>query len=205
MKQLVFRFDVDTHKCVKQGIPNLIALAKRQNVKFTFFVHFGRAVSQKNFLVAMIKKSKPTKKHAHLSALTKLGFKNYLVAAILNPQIGVVGQKEIRDAIHNGHEIGLHGGRNHETWNREALHWTKGRVNEEISWGINEMKKISSTYKMLGFASPHWKGNNRIYSVLAEKGFTYVSDIHSNKPLQKIDTKNHYLTFQITFLVSRWG
>lgn len=189
MKQLVIRFDVDTHKCVKQGIPNLIAIGRKHNVKFTFFVNFGRAVSQKDYIFEILKKSKSVKKHTHLSAFTKLGFKDYLVAAFLNPQIGSIGSKSILSAIKNGHEIGLHGGRNHEVWNREALHWGRKRIEAEITWGIHEMSKIKPKYKMISFASPHWKGNDRIYSVLRRKEFAYVSDIHTNKPLQKIDTK----------------
>jgi hypothetical protein len=38
MKYFCFRFDVDTPKCIKKGVPNLISLSKKLDVPFTFFI-----------------------------------------------------------------------------------------------------------------------------------------------------------------------
>lgn len=37
MNRLVFRFDVDTHKCIRDGVPNLLEISDEMDVPFTFF------------------------------------------------------------------------------------------------------------------------------------------------------------------------
>lgn len=190
MKYLVFRFDVDTHKCVRDGMPNLLNLAKKHNVSFTFFVNFGQSIHLQSFFLQKFKKQKTSEpEHTNLSALTKLGFVDYLVAAIINPVIGQMGKQVIQRAVMEGHEVGLHGGKNHELWNQQALGWGKKVIKKNIEWGITQMNAIVPSYKMVGFAAPHWKGNDKIYSVLKHLGFGYVSDIHTDKPVQVITKK----------------
>lgn len=36
-KTFSFRFNVDTHLCARKGVPNLIALADKLDVRFAFF------------------------------------------------------------------------------------------------------------------------------------------------------------------------
>ena len=36
MKSLVLRFDVDTYRCINEGVPNLLRLAREEQVKFVF-------------------------------------------------------------------------------------------------------------------------------------------------------------------------
>ena len=50
MKYFCFRFDVDTPKCIKSGVPNLISLSKKLDVPFTFFINMGRGTSRWSFI-----------------------------------------------------------------------------------------------------------------------------------------------------------
>lgn len=45
MSYVVFRFDIDSHVCMKQGVPMLLDISKKHDVQFTFFLNAGRAVS----------------------------------------------------------------------------------------------------------------------------------------------------------------
>lgn len=184
MKYLTLRFDVDSHKCIKEGVPRLLKLAEETDVKFTFFVCVGRAIDQMSFLSNKFKES--GEKHDNLSAFTKLGFKDYLVAAIMNPNIGVVGEGVIRECIQKGFEVGLHGGANHELWNRQIDAWSKRKIESEIKWGIDVITSIEPSYKVKSFAGPHWKGNKKVYDVLKKHSFDYVSDVHTDEPVEKI-------------------
>lgn len=176
MASIVFRFDVDTHKCARDGVPNLLRLGTETNTKFTFFVNCGRAVSVYETLSK--KFNAPTHVSVHsapqLSALQKLGKWDYLWAALVNPNILRAHRNEIEELAKHGHEIGLHGGRNHETWMSHAQNWNHETVQNEVHWGLNELRSIGIT--PTGFASPGARGSNIICKVLNENSFKYYSD-----------------------------
>ena len=46
MNKLAFRFDIDTHKCIRDDVPNLLEISEERDVKFTFFLNSGRAISR---------------------------------------------------------------------------------------------------------------------------------------------------------------
>lgn len=55
-KRFVFRFDIDTHKCIRDGVPNLLAIFKEYNVPCTFFLNTGKSVSFWDSLGYLLKK-----------------------------------------------------------------------------------------------------------------------------------------------------
>lgn len=131
VKFFCFRFDVDSFRCINKGTPNLIALSKNLNVSFTFFINMGLAASR----WISIKKLFSKKNHSangfvyKLSNLKKLGFGDYFLTAVINPPVGSSCPDIIRDLNEAGHEIGLHGGRNHALWQHEG-----GGL---VAWGKN--------------------------------------------------------------------
>jgi peptidoglycan/xylan/chitin deacetylase (PgdA/CDA1 family) len=168
------RFDVDTHRCVREGMPALSDLGERLGVRFTFFVNMGRAVSR----VSMLRRRAPVRMAAKLSALDKLGWRGYLVAAGLNPRVGT-GSAGIIAAAHDaGHEIGLHGGRNHAVWQHGAGSWTAERLAAEIDAVLPDLARLLGDTVPAGFASPGWVTHPRLPGLLAERGFAYVADLH---------------------------
>lgn len=189
MKYFCFRFDIDTHKCLHEGVPRLLNLACELNVKYTFFVNFGQAVNRSLFINELVRGTKKTIGTKSLSALTKLGIKDYISVALFNPFIGTSSQNILGEILRQGHEIGLHGGRNHETWLRQAHTWPITTIRRELMWGINQMKHVSDL-RMAGFASPGWNGSKKINTVLEELHFSYVADIHSDKPYETIKVVN---------------
>ena len=104
-KLFCFRFDVDTHRCIRHGMPALSTLARRLDAPFTFFVNMGRAVSRSAALGSLISASVPSAvpDAAKYSARTKLGWRGYLEAAILNPKVGGAAHDVIRQAHGAGH------------------------------------------------------------------------------------------------------
>lgn len=186
MKYFCFRFDVDTHKCLQEGVPPLLSLARDLNVKFTFFVNFGQAVNRASFLGTMIKKTRRIVKTKSLSALTKLGVKDYVFISLFNPFIGEGDPSILKNTIKDGHELGLHGGKNHETWSRYAHRWTVEEIRNELIWGREQIKRISDREPISGFASPSWNGSEKINNILREFNFTYVADIHSDQPIETV-------------------
>lgn len=190
MKYFCFRFDVDTHKCLKEGVPNLLKLGKKLHIKFTFFINFGQALDHREFIKERILNLKQSSPANSLSAFAKLGLWDSLVLTLFNPYIGKNNLSIIQNILKSNHEIGLHGGKNHETWLRNAKKWPKKTIKKEIVWGHNILKSIFSGKSVCGFASPGFNGSSKINKILHELGFSYVADIHSGKPVERISIVN---------------
>lgn len=169
------RFDVDTHRCVREGMPALATLGKSLDAPFTFFVNMGRAVSRRAALERCSGVRGTTAEK--LSARKKLGWRDWLVAATANPEVGAGAPDVITAARDLGHEIGLHGGRNHALWQREAPSWTAERVGAEIDAVLPELKRLLGATPP-GFASPGWSTHPALPSLLVERGFRYLADLH---------------------------
>ena len=178
MKYFCFRFDVDTHKCMQEGVPNLIQLGEELGVPFTFFINMGEAISLKETFLKILSKKKKIreeKNESKFSPLKKLGKKDYLIAALLNPKTGFNNINIIKELIEKGHEFGLHGGRNHAKWQNNAHKWEKEKIREELKYTLKKLKKHGIN-SCKSFCSPGFTCNSALHEVLHELGFKYASD-----------------------------
>ncbi|MDX1673398.1 MAG: polysaccharide deacetylase family protein [Longimicrobiales bacterium] len=174
-----FRFDVDTHRCVRQGVPNLLALAADLDARFTFFVNMGRAVSRTHTLRRRIRRGgeRAEATAAKLPATAKLGVRDTLIAAIANPRVGAGAPHVLQDAAEAGHELGLHGGANHAAWQAAARTWSGDRLRAEITAARDSLETIVGE-RPDGFASPGWTSPSPLPRILEELGFRYMADDH---------------------------
>lgn len=178
-KLLAFRFDVDSHRCIRAGVPNLLDLGRKTGARFTFFVNMGRAIDRIASVRALFRRPGETAdSRTHLSAREKLGLRQYLVAALLNPRVGGGRPGVIRRMLREGHEVGLHGGRNHASWQAGADEWDEPRFRQEVAAGRRQLLRAAAPagIDLRGFASPGWQGPPRLWPILAEYGFEYVAD-----------------------------
>ncbi|MCH8157914.1 MAG: polysaccharide deacetylase family protein, partial [Nitrospinae bacterium] len=182
MKYFCFRFDVDTHKCIQTGIPNLIRLSKNLDVSFTFFMNMGRGTSRWNFIKRKLAagNSPATPSAQKLSNLNKLGVWDYLVTALANPKVGASRPDIIQELDANGHEVGLHGGANHGIWQSEGAGWSEEKFRQEVIPAQNALTRWLRE-KPAGFSSPGWQGSTALYRVLESGGFQYAADAYGEK------------------------
>lgn len=181
-KLICFRFDVDTPLCIGSGVPALVALAKEHRVKFTFFFNMGHSVSRWDQIRDLLSRRNKNAgiQIRKLSSLEKLGLRRYLEIATFNSKVGCSNPECIVQAFREGHEIGLHGGKNHGLWQRHAQAWTSDRLYDEIRWGKTQLERILGE-NVASFSSPGWNGSALLNEILAELGFKYAADIHSSK------------------------
>lgn len=173
MHKLIFRFDIDTHKCIRDGVPNLLRMADIYHVPFTFFLNLGKAVSVKESLKDIF--SKKCGGADRMSAREKLGNRDYLYAALKNPQLFYYS-RQISNLLHSNCETGIHGGKNHALWGRYADTWDEETVENEIGWAISRLQKIEPAYQPFGFASPEWNTPKNLEKVLLQYHFKYYAD-----------------------------
>ena len=175
MKVFALRFDIDTPKCLAEGVPPLIDLAEAHGVRFSFYLTVGRSVSIPNFLAARFSGKAGEPSAAALSARQKLGWRDYLYTALVNPKIGPT----FRNIVHRlaaSQELGLHGGRNHELWHHQSPTWSHEKTKDEVQWAVDWLRKEGFPVK--GFSSPGWTSPPDLAQVLAEAGFKYRADRH---------------------------
>ena len=179
MKYFCFRFDVDTPKCIKKGVPNLISLSKKLDVPFTFFINMGRGTSRWSFIKKIIPFGSKSIPHTtfKLSNLKKLGLWDYFIMALFNPQVGNSHPHIIKSLKKAGHEVGLHGGSNHGEWQNESHSWGNQKIFKEIIPALNSLTKFLGE-RPLGFSSPGWCGSNDLNTILESLDFYYVADAH---------------------------
>ncbi len=189
-KFLCFRFDVDTHVCLRDGVPNLLEMMTRYGVKCTFFVSMGRAFDRRQVVRERFRARKTSTKY-NFSMISKLGRANTVEALLINPKIGASYSKILENAIASGHELGLHGGRNHATWNRHAVGWDTELLEDEIIFGLDNFKGLGLPTPA-SFASPCWKSPKHLPGILQRNGISMLSDSHSDDMPFKKDGLHHY-------------
>ena len=177
-KIVCFRFDVDTYPCAAKGVPNLVELARKYDTKFTFYFNMGRAIHIPTLLFG--KKSTPLlERAAKLSNMQKLGMIAFVHTALLNPRVGSSFPANIVEAHREGHEIGLHGGRNHGDWVSNVHRWSEQKIVDELDWGLSRLVEAGID-DVHSFSSPGWQGPDSLHTALAHRGFTSVADIHGH-------------------------
>ena len=181
MKLLVLRFDIDTFRCIKEGVPNLLDLAREEQVRFTFFCNMGRAISRPALFRKLLLQHRPSahgmRSEAKLSASVKLGYSQILGTILMNPMVGMSHPQTLRRVRHEGHEVGLHGGRNHGAWQHEFRGWDASRIRREVSAGKFMFEQAVGTPPRL-FSSPGWQGSGALNSILKDMGFKASADRH---------------------------
>lgn len=176
-RSICFRFDVDTPKCLREGMPNLLSLAREMDVPFTFFVNPGRAIARRD-LFARKKKSTSRENITKLSVRDKQSIFNVLELLVRNPEIVAIDkQKIIAQAIAQGHEIGLHGGHNHALWQHGAHTWGYEKIMEEIEFGMSALHKAGAK-NITSFASPGWNSPASLVDIIPNKGIKLLADTH---------------------------
>ncbi len=197
MRAIALRFDIDTHLCLRDGVPLLLDLAAECQIPMTFYVNMGRAVDLRAALKRRLRFGRagnhPVVKK---SIIEKLGFAGYLRALLVNPRVGASYPLVLQRIVQEGHELGLHGGRNHGAWQASALEWSISRLKKEVVWGLEEMRSAGLPQPD-SFSSPGWVSPLSLPPLLAELGFTVLADVHDSEcsaytgvstPIQTVNT-----------------
>ncbi|MGM0504859.1 MAG: hypothetical protein ACQESQ_09590 [Bacteroidota bacterium] len=153
----------------------MLKLAEKESVPFSFYVNPGRAVDFKEILRNITNKN--NKKSLKLCNFQKLGYRYWLETIFSNPEIGKGNESILKSLLKQGHELGLHGGMNHGTWQRSS------QVENIISTLlIPAMEWFENNFGIpAGFTSPGFRKIEKAYSLLNKWGLRYISDtINSN-------------------------
>lgn len=193
---LALRFDVDSIRCIEEGIPRLRRLADRVGVRFTFFVNMGHSFNWTYNLRHVLGRrgqsgagssgtaapGPPVQGPVSLPVTRKLGWSAVARTIAFNPRLGD-RYRATFDALHaEGHELGLHGGMDHVVWQR-ALDDLDSEALERLYRPAAET--FAARYgRPEAFASPGFRFNEAVLDLLDREGYTYASDMEGEEPFR---------------------
>ena len=189
MNTLAFRFDVDSVRCCRVGIPRLMDAADRLGVRFTFYVNLGRTFNWKHTLRHVARKQlrrvgSNAPGPASLPTLTKLGVSGVLETMLLNPRLGKRFRATFDRLFEAGHELGLHGGTDHPLWQRALGELSDRQLDDLLRPAYESFRRAYG--KPAGLASPGFRYDDRVLRLTDGYGFEYGSDLPGECPFRPI-------------------
>jgi len=181
MVRLALKVDVDTLRGTREGVPRLLALFARMNVRATFLFslgpdHTGRAI-RRAFRPGFFAKVQRT------SVLSHYGLKTLLYGTLLpGPDIGRRCASIMRAAEAAGHETGIH------TWDHVV--WQDGVAAASREWTMHPMRLAHARFVEIFGHAPRthgaagWQMNAYALQELDRWGLAYASDGRISDPMQ---------------------
>jgi len=179
MKQVVLKVDVDTYLGTLHGVPALLELFERFNVKASFLFSVGpdntgraiRRVFRKGFL----------QKVGRTSVVSHYGLRTLMNGVLKpGPHIGKRAGSVMREIAARGHEVGIHC-YDHVKWQDNVVgkdqHWTKREMNKALEAFRDAVGLEPQT---LGAAG--WQINRFVIALEEQMGFRYASDVRGREP-----------------------
>lgn len=184
------RFDVDSVTCLERGIPALLELGERRSVRFTFFVNMGRSFSWRHTVARTLgpgrrratrQDADPSPAHK-LPATAKLGRGGVLKTVLMNPRLGRRYRPALDRLFEEGHELGLHGGSNHATWQYALDELGEDGLERHVRPSFAAFRDRYG--QPSGFASPGFRYNAAVLELMDNEGFQYASDMAGDRPFR---------------------
>jgi undecaprenyl phosphate-alpha-L-ara4FN deformylase len=177
--RLGLKIDVDTLRGTREGVPRLLDLLARHDLRATFLFslgpdHTGRAL-RRVFRKGFMDKVRRT------SVVRHYGMRTLLYGTLLpGPDIGRRASAILRRVRGEGHETGIH------CW--DHVRWQDGVATADAAWTRREMQRACERYADVFKEPPAthgaagWQMNAHAMRLTQELGFAYCSDGRGRSP-----------------------
>jgi len=177
--RLALKVDVDTLRGTRVGVPNLVEILRRHDVRATFLFslgpdHTGRAI-KRVFRPGFVGKVQRT------SVVKHYGIKTLLYGTLLpGPDIGRRASDVMQGVRDAGHETGIH------CW--DHIRWQDGVAGADEAWTYAEMHRACERYTDVFREPPRthgaagWQMNVHALRLTQRLGFDYCSDGRGTHP-----------------------
>ena len=179
MRQVVLKVDVDTYLGTLHGVPALLELFERYDVKASFLFSVGpdntgraiRRVFKKGFL----------QKVGRTSVVSHYGLRTLMNGVLKpGPHIGKRAGHVMRQVAAAGHEVGIHC--------YDHVLWQDFVAGKDLGWTQREMDKAFAAFKDAVQMAPQtigaagWQINRFVIDLEEQLGFNYASDVRGREP-----------------------
>ncbi len=179
MKRVALKVDVDTYLGTLHGVPALLSLFERFNVKATFLFSVGpdntgraiRRVFRKGFL----------QKVGRTSVVSHYGLRTLMNGVLKpGPHIGKRAGHIMRQVAAAGHEVGIHC--------YDHVRWQDSVASKDPGWTQLELQKGLEAFRAAVHMEPQtigaagWQVNRYVIGLEEQMGFRYASDVRGREP-----------------------
>ena len=177
--KLAIKIDVDTLKGYLEGLPRMLDILAKRNIKASVFFSMGpdnsgkalRRVFRRGFLSKMLRTKAPA----------TYGLKTLFYGTLLKAPMIVESDPDIlRRAIKEGHDCGIHCW-DHVQWQDCLSRMTREEIRGELMKAVELFSKISGVLPKSS-AAPGWQVSVDSLTVQDEFGFEYSSDTRGKCP-----------------------
>ncbi|HOP46240.1 MAG TPA: polysaccharide deacetylase family protein [Desulfobacteraceae bacterium] len=188
------RIDVDTLRGTRTGVPNLIDLLARYNIRASFFFSMGPdnmgrhlwRLMHPTFLIKMLR----------TSAARLYGWDTLMRGTLCpGPVIGQICRDTIRNTAGAGHEIGLHAW-DHYRWQTRVERMDRNDITLEIQRGYNLLTDIIERHPDC-FAAPGWRITPEALIALDGFAFRFESDCRGYSIFRPVFDVKHISHVQV--------
>jgi len=184
MKTFTLRIDLESDKGIKEGVPKLLDLLKKYDIKASFYLSMGGESNV--FEILKYRNKLKTSGERKIKIWT---LKDKLSMILFPKDFVKLNLKILKRILEEGHELGLHGWKHRE--------WTRGLEKINIE---NTIKKSIKKYerlfdkKPISFASPGFNVNNKVLEILEKNKIKFISDFSGGKTKKYGKIKNIPIT-----------
>ena len=181
MPLLALKVDVDTYRGTLEGVPRLVDLFAKHDVKATFFFSLGPDTSGK--AIKRVFRKGFIKKVLSANPASSYGLRTMLYGTLLPaPDIG--GRKEtvarMREAAAAGHAVGIHAW-DHIDWHDRLPRMARAEIEEVVAKEHARFQEIFGKPATLQ-AAPGWTATPLSVEVQEAHGLVATSDTRGGEP-----------------------
>ncbi len=177
--RIALKVDVDTYRGTLEGVPALLDMFEKHQVKATFLFslgpdHTGRAIKR-------VLRPGFLSKVARTSVARHYGYKTLMYGVLLpGPHIGRKAGHIMRRVRDQGHEVGIHC--------YDHVRWQDGVAKRDAAWTRREFDKAVRTFQQVFGEAPRthgaagWQLNPHLLGLEERQGMPYASDLRGSAP-----------------------
>lgn len=191
---VALRVDVDTRRGLDEGVPRLLELFRRIDVRASFFVTMGPDRSG----AAIRRAWRPSflRKMWRTNALRLYGVRTVLSGTLMRPRpVGAGAPELLRHVAGEGHEVAPHGF-DHVGWQDGVRRWDAARIRADMVAAAQAFETVFGT-RPEASAAPGWRTTPEALSVQEEFGYRYASDVRGRAPFRPVVAAGPLKTVQI--------
>ncbi len=171
-REFTLRVDLESNKGIKEGLPKLLDLLKKCNIKVSFYLVMG---GESNIFELLKYRGKMTSSSERGIKIWSL--KDKIRMALFPRDFVKRNMRVLRRILEEGHELGLHGWK-HRAWTRGG---NKVDIEKHVASAVRRYRLIFNR-NPTSFCAPGFSTNEKVLEILEEYGIKFVSDFEGDKP-----------------------